>query len=111
MTTRRTLISRSRKSRVTPEALEAFKRARKIRDNPQRDELGFLSEEDRVACSELHELLGRGACDRDVMDTYGTEVMPTEIPFDCWWNAEDWEEAVAIRRELERLLVTLSGRR
>jgi hypothetical protein len=31
-------------------------------------------------------------------------LMPTEVPHDGWWVQEDWDEAVAIRRELERLV-------
>ena len=106
MTTNRTPINRRRKLRITPDAFAAYKRARKLYDTSQVDEWGMLSDQCRAACSELHALLGRTACDRDIMDTIGIEEMPTEVPYDGWWVQEDWDEAVAIRRELERLLVT-----
>jgi hypothetical protein len=104
MTTTRTPIKRKSKlNRITPESLEAYKRARKLYDTSKVDEWGQLSDQCRAACSDLHAILGRDACDRDIMDTIGVEEMPTKIPYDCWWTPETWEEAVAIRRELERL--------
>jgi hypothetical protein len=103
MTTTRTPIKRGRKLRITPEAIEAYKFARKLYDTSKVDEWGLRSDQCRAACSDLHTVLGRNACDRDIMDTIGLEEMPTVIPYDCWWVQEDWDEAIAIRRELERL--------
>ena len=100
MVTMRTPIAPGKRLRITPEALEAYKRARRLYDAATVDQWGRLPEQCRDACRELHELLG---CARDIMDTIGLEKMPTEIPYDCWWARDEWDEAVAIRRELERL--------
>ena len=102
MTTRRTLISRRRKVRITPEALSQYILARKLYDTSKVDEWGMLSVQCREACSLLHELLGRTAGELDVLDTIGCETVPTEMPYKPW-NDEDWEHSAASRRELERL--------
>src|SRR5215216_3933826 len=100
MTTTRKPISRNRRIRITPEALEAYKRARKLYDASKVDEWGQLSDQCRTACSELHALLGRTACDLDIMDTIGFDELPTELPYRPW-NDDDWLDSFAIRLELE----------
>ncbi|MDE5440524.1 hypothetical protein GWG65_03475 [Bradyrhizobium sp. CSA207] len=99
MTTTRTPINRGRKLRITPEILEAYKRARKLYDTSKIDEWGLLSDQCRAACGYLHVLLGRTACDLDIFDTIGCEAEGRS------WNEkpEQFADALAVRRELERL--------
>jgi hypothetical protein len=102
MTTNRTPINRKAKlGRVTPEVLAAYRHARKLYDTSPVDKWGQRSPECNAARLYLHELLGRNACDMDILETIGEEG-PT--PEHYWpTQFEFWEGAAAIRRELERL--------
>ena len=84
---------------VTPEALEAYKRARRLHDTSKIDEWGCRSDQCTAARSELHELLGRTACNMDILDTIGCDRSWNEEP-------EEFAAALAIRQELERLSQT-----
>jgi hypothetical protein len=88
MVTTRTPISRPLKSRITPEILATYKRAR---DNDDSD-----------AAHELHVLLRRLPWQCDVMFVNADGSPPEFTRSEEAWHAEDRKQALEIRRALER---------
>ena len=84
--------------------IAAYRRALKLHNDPKHcDNKAYeYSREYYGVCSELHSLLGRDTGDTQVLDTLGFDRLPTELPYKPWCD-ESWEEAFAIRLELERL--------
>jgi hypothetical protein len=106
MSTNRTPINRGTKSRITPEALTAYKRARALYDKPIPADPEARDQQQRAyleACVALHHLLGRALWLEDIMDTIGEEAPPMRVDRAEPWRVSDWQKAAAIRRELERL--------
>ena len=107
MTTTRTPINRSKKSRITPEVIAAYKRALALHNDPKHcdDKAYEYSREYYDACYELQCLLGRESGDEQILHTIGDDDI-NEVPTGIYapWDVESWKEAVVIRLELERLV-------
>jgi hypothetical protein len=88
MVTTRTPIGRPLKSRITPEILAAYKRAR---DNDDGD-----------AAHELHILLLRTPWQADIMFVNADGSPPEFTRSEEAWHAEDRKQALEIRQALER---------
>jgi hypothetical protein len=105
MVTNRTPRIHGRKLRINPEVIAAFEHARELHNDPKKSEEweseGGLRREYLDARGELESLLGRELPAEYVIDTIGQEEVGTGIY--APWDVESWKEAVAIRRELERL--------
>ena len=74
MTTTRTPISRSKKARITPEVIAAYRYALKLHNNPKVDEWeadGGCHREYLEAGYELGRVLGRESADEQILDTIG----------------------------------------
>jgi hypothetical protein len=96
MPTNRIPINRkSRTGRITDEVLEAYRVARKLYDESAIDEWGGRSEQCNQACSRLHDLLGGISGDIDV-------ISDTNNYIKGWGTPEEFQAALAIRRELEQ---------
>jgi hypothetical protein len=105
MPTTRKPIARYRKPRITPEAIEAYRRALKLHNDPKVDEWeedGGCHREYLNACSDLQSLLGHDDSEAELLDTIGADEVPQS--FLVWPDfAASWPKAVEIRQELERL--------
>jgi len=105
MTTTRRPIARNRKPRITPEAIEAYRRALKLYNHPKVDEWeedGGCHREYLNALGDLQSLVGLDGSEANVLDTIGADTVPQR--FLVWKDlAASWPKAVEIRRELERL--------
>ena len=99
MTTTRT------KPRIIPEAVSIYKRACELRNLPiPADPVRRILEnrEYNKACAALREALGRHQYQADIFDTIGDE-MPMHVVRAGPAAVMDFNEAAAIRRELEQL--------
>jgi hypothetical protein len=103
--TTRTPIKRGSKPRITPEALEAYRHALNLYNNPKVDdwkEDGGCRRQYLEARSDLQSLVGLDGSDANILDTIGADEVPQ--CFLIWKDyAASWPQAVEIRRELGRL--------
>lgn len=99
-------MTTSLKSRITPEAVAAYQRAIAIRNAPlpvnpiarQAQQHAYFQE-----CEALRVALDRSRCRVEILDTIGSDEVPTFIRRQGPQYADDYEGAVEIRKELERL--------
>lgn len=79
MPTVRTPLRRGVRVKLTPQVIEAYRHARKLCDASDLDRWGCRSDASNLAQTELHEMLGRGAGDLDIMDTIGLRRSGTKL--------------------------------
>ena len=107
VTTNRRTLARDRRSRITPEAIDAYRRARAIYDSPcpanpdlrEQRTLDYYA-----ACEDLRQALGRGVWEMEITDTIGDEVVPASVVRHGAMKIADWESAAQLRRELDDLI-------
>jgi hypothetical protein len=98
-------MTTNNKPKIIPEAVEIFKRACELRNAPiPADPVRRILEnrEYNKACDALREALGRHRYQADIFETIGDE-MPMHVVRAGPAAVLDFNEAAAIRRELERL--------
>jgi hypothetical protein len=109
MTSGRTPIGRPTKSRITPEAVALFKRARALYDQQENwEEDGGRRREYLAVTRDLHSLMGRYPHQEDVCATIGEDEPPEWMANDARRLA-DYRQAVELRRELEKAAKTASN--
>jgi hypothetical protein len=87
MATTRTPISRNKKTKITPEVIAAYIKAR---------------DGDGDACLELDQLLGRQLWEVSIADTIGLDAPPGWMVLRQPKRISDWHKAHDIRVELDR---------
>ena len=80
MTTTRTPIPRNKRLRITPEAVEAYKRAKQLYIASDVDEWGLRSDECRAASNDLQRILG-------LEDGWDPPVWTPSASTTCAWKA------------------------
>jgi hypothetical protein len=106
MVTTRTPIRRRNGGGITPEAIDAYRIARKLYDHPKSDiweEQGGCKRAYYDACNHLHTALGRKPWQATVFSTIGADELPGWVVKMGSFRVKDWERARDIRIELERL--------
>jgi hypothetical protein len=99
MATTRTPIKRSTRSRITPEAIAVYKRARDLLDNhdiEKWEEKGGRRAEFIDASEQLDSLLDRKPWQTSIIDCVGEETAPDYVS-----EASDWPGARALLNALE----------
>jgi hypothetical protein len=99
MVTRRTPIRRPPIGRITPDMVALFRLARAIEDDGDHrafEAQGGRRREYLQTCTELHQLLGRTPWQADVVEVDGPP--PSYLQQE---QADDWNQARALRAELE----------